>query len=530
MKKTISALLAAILVLGCFTGCAREDNPYVPTGDALVWDDPAIETTEAVLPDQQLTLVYYPEQSFNPYLCTDFTNRALFGLIYQGLFSTDKNYQSHPILCERYYVSEDLETYTIYIHEDATFSDGTVLTIEDVFASLQYAMESSYYKGRFTRVDEMYLTWDGGITFELETSYENFPLLLDVPIVKASEVSVERPLGTGPYQLDIATQGLRLLRRSNWWCRSGDLAATAAAIALQPAGSPTQVRDSFEFSDVGLVCANPGSDRYVDFRCDYELWDCESGVYLYLCCNMFSEVFSNASVRSALTYAIDRERIVSEYYRGFAHSATLPASPLSPYYDHGLAARYEYDGTKFVDAVNAAGLKNAEIKLLVNSEDSLRLRTARAIAEMLRECGLQVTLMQRSGNEYLYALNVGNYDLYLGTTKLSPNMDLTSFFAPGGNLRKGGISDAGIYTMCMDALENSGNYYNLHETVAADGRLTSVLFSSYAVYATRGLLTTLSPSRDNVFFYTIGNTMDHAMMEEAPAAPPPTTEGTIPNP
>ena len=239
---------------------------------------------------------------------------------------------------------------------------------------------------------------------------------------------------------------------------------------------------------------------------------------------MFSQVFSNATVRSALTYAIDRDRIVSDYYRGFARSATLPASPSSPYYDHGLAARYKYNPTKMVEAVNAAGLKNAEIKLLVNSDDSLRLRIARAVAEMLRECGLKVTLMQRSGNEYLYALNVGNYDLYLGQTKLSPTMDLTSFFAPGGNLRKGGISDGGIYSMCMDALENSGNYYNLHEMVANDGRLCSILFSSYAVYATRGLVSSLDPSRDNVFFYTIGNTMEFAQVEEA--GPPPTTAET----
>ena len=45
-----------------------------------------------------------------------------------------------------------------------------------------------------------------------------------------------------------------------------------------------------------------------------------------------------------------------------------------------------------------------------------------------------------------------------------------------------------------------------------------------------GLLTTLAPARDNVFFYTIGNTMDHALMDEAPEPPPPTTETTEPSP
>ena len=36
-------------------------------------------------------------------------------------------------------------------------------------------------------------------------------------------------------------------------------------------------------------------------------------------------------------------------------SATLPASPHSPYYNKALAARYGYDPDKFTEAVSAAG-------------------------------------------------------------------------------------------------------------------------------------------------------------------------------
>ena len=40
MKKGISALLALILCLGCFTGCVGsiDNSSYVPTGDALLMD------------------------------------------------------------------------------------------------------------------------------------------------------------------------------------------------------------------------------------------------------------------------------------------------------------------------------------------------------------------------------------------------------------------------------------------------------------------------------------------------------------
>ena len=47
--------------------------------------------------------------------------------------------------------------------------------------------------------------------------------------------------------------------------------------------------------------------------------------------------------------------------------------------------------------------------------------------------------------------------------------------------------------------------------VAEDGRLCPVLFQTYNVHATRGVLTGLTPSRDNVFYYSLGKTMDQIL-------------------
>jgi hypothetical protein len=43
-----------------------------------------------------------------------------------------------------------------------------------------------------------------------------------------------------------------------------------------------------------------------------------------------------------------------------------------------------------------------------------------------------------------------------------------------------------------------------------DGYLCPILFRSYAVYASRCLLTDLQPARDNVFCYSIGKTLEDA--------------------
>jgi len=511
MKRIIVFLLCTCLTMSLFSGCSSEDTPYVPTGNGLTWEDDTVVIPTGTEPEQErdVAMAYYPNESMNPYLSTDFTNRTLFPLLYQGLFTVDRNYNIFPMLCKRYTVSKDMRTYTLYL-ENATFSDGSLVTASDVLASYQAAMAGPVYSGRFRHVEEILLSGDGGVIFKLETSYENFPLLLDVPIVKAADVNADRPLGSGPYFLEQTTAGLRLRRRSNWWCRA-ELSLSASSIALTVAESPAQIRDEFQFGNVGIVCADPGSDSYADYRSDYELWDCENGDFLYMGCNTASPLFSDTAVRSALTYAIDRDALVAKYYRGFAHSATLPASPVSPYYNAQLAARYTYDSDRFTQAVSTAGLTGATVRVLVNKNDTLRLRTARAIGQMLVQCGLVLQMVETTGEDYLYLLANGEYDLYVGQTRLSPNMDLSAFFVKSSAFRYGGMTDAATYAMCLEALANRGNYYNLHQMIMQDGRLCPVLFQSYSIHATRGVLTNLTPARDNIFFYTLGKTMEDAL-------------------
>ena len=508
MKRILPLLLAICLLTGLFSGCDYQPDDYVPTGDGLsdVTGTPVQKPSNQT---QNLTLAYYPDRSLNPYDCTDFTNRSLFPLLYQSLFSVDRNYQVVPILCDRYSISVDMRTYTIY-PAAATFSDGTVLTPADVAASLQAAKTGSYYAGRFQHISSITATGDA-VIITLDTPMENLPLLLDIPIVKASEVKSPSPLGTGPYVMDESLGSKRLRRSSLWWC-DGDLVITAQYIPLLPGTSPNNIRDQFEFADLELVCADPGSDTYADYRCDYELWDIENGIFLYLVCNSKSTVFANDSVRRALTHAINRDYLADTFYRGFARSAELPASPLSPYYDSSLAERYRYDSAKMTAAVEAAGFTGASITLLLNADDSLRLRAGRAIGDMLSACGLQVTLMEVNSSEFIEQVKWGKYDLYLGQTRLSSNMDLTAFFAKNGTLNYGGLADTTAYAMCLEALANQGNYYNLHKEVMDDGQLCPILFRSYAVYATRGLVTQLTPARDNMFFYTTGRTMADALI------------------
>lgn len=511
MKKTLLILLCAAMVFTLFSGCAAEDTAYIPTGDALAPEDADVNATqpEERAETQEFSLTYYENRSMNPIIATDFTNRALFSLIYQGLFFVNNKNQAVPILCDTYKHSSDSRVFTFFLMDGAKFSDGTPVTVEDVLATYTTALNSTYYKARFVHVREIFISDEGGISFRLNNPIEDLPLLLDVPIVKASQIEDPHPLGTGPYLFENSLVGAQLRRNQAWWCESmaTNLAVYAETIPLVPATSTTQIRDEFEFSDVGVVCADPFSDSYADYRCDFELSDCPNGMFLFLSCNVaYSEVFSNDALRATLTYAIDREKLAADHYRGFAKTTALAVDPRSPYYSPSLDAKYGYDPVRFIDALSDIKMPKEPVRLLVNKDDSLRLRAARDIAAMLTECGLETVTVEQVTSKYLSDIRVGKYDLYLGQTRLSANMDLTPFFHPYGNMSRNGIADTDIYALCLDALENSGNFYNLHKAVAEDGSIIPILFGSYTVYATRGLVTSMTPSRDCVFFYHLGRT------------------------
>lgn len=521
MKRIFCLFLCLVTVL---SGCGRsiDNSGYVPTGDALLMEDQDPDDLIQEEDTQELTLAYYPDRSMNPLHGSDYTNRVIMSLMYQGLFAVTDQAESYPILASGYKTTADNRTWTIYLDENARFSDGTRVTLQDVLASYEQAQKEAYYKGRFTHIARIELSSDGGIDFFLDTPYQNLALLLDIPIVKASQVEDDHPLGTGPYAWEETLSGVCLQRVSDWWCTESTLVAKDSSIALIEAESTTQVRDEFEFGDLSLAIANPQTDSYTDYRCDYELWEIENGYLMFIGCNVtYSKFFDDGTLRTLLTYAIDRETIVEENYKGMARASTLMVSPESPYYYSSLAEKYAYDPLKFINSMVNYIIprddknKQKTLRLLVNNDDSARLRIARSLAETLTDFGLPTETLEYGTNGFESVMNAKNYDIYLGITRLSPNYDLSEIYKSWGAIgSSGGMANETLLGMAQHALEDEGTYYNLLKMVADDGRVIPIFFGYYAVYAKRGLISDLTPARDNVFLYTIGKTMETCKVQD----------------
>lgn len=537
MKKTspLLRLGAALLCLFLLTGCAGPDGisgahrpqPEDTEATASPRETTPLQTESSSngTPSSETSfgLAYYPDGGFNPFTCTKLANRAIMSLLYQRLFVVGSDYSIQTDLVRSYEFSSDLRSLTMIL-DHVTFTDGTALTSQDVVASLQAAAgEGSVYGSRFFHVTDFEATDTYTVTVYTDTPYEMLPMLLDVPIVRAADVATAQPMGSGPYALRGTGEAMHLERKLGY---SGPIALSQKSITLYTADSTTEIRDDFEFRSINLSYTDPGSASYVDYRSDCELYEVPAGILLYLGCNCEAGLFADETVRAALTYAINRDDLLSDPYNGFAQAATLPADPSSPFYDQALAASYAYAPEKFKTIIKNNALMDTEITLLVNGDSGYRVQAADKIAKDLTAAGLKVTVNTLTGSSYENALIAWDYDLYLGETRLSPNYDLSQFFRPWGDLSYGGMDDSVLYDACLDALENSGNYYNFHQAIAKDGRLVPVLFRSYAIYVNRGSIPDLAPGIDCIFHY-------NSLAEEPGEAtlPPEVTEPeTIPRP
>lgn len=515
-------------------------------------ETPVALATESSNELTEYGLAYQAEYGLDPYDCLSLNNRVILSFLYESLFVVNSRYAAEPVLATGYDVSGDGLSTTVYLRRGVLFHDGREMTAKDVIYSISQARGSDYYGSRFYAVTDVTAQDDYTLVLTTSVAYECLPLLLDIPIVRdtsadakpeppeaeapedettteeskegaseepeaeSAEVPPEepteeeapsapaepaQPVGTGPYRYASAT---RLERFDGWWQEGAPL-ADFPYISLYTAETSAEIRDHFEYEDINLVQTDPNSSAYVNFHNDYELWTAPTTVMQYIGYNLNSNVFSNYGLRSAITYAIDRETLVTEQAGGFATASSLPCPPQAPFYDARQANSYSYSPSRFHEQLESASVKDMDGDgvldlyvtslgyavpvsgtMLVCSSSYQRVQTASAIVSALNALGFDLTLKSVDTSEFRQLLALGSFDLYYGEVRLSANFDLSSFFRFGGSLAYGALADNYMENLCHLALANNGNNYNLYERLCGRGYITPVLFKNYAIYTTRG--------------------------------------------
>lgn len=492
MRRFGILLLALALLLA---GCGNTGDVSSSSSGSQSSSSSSSSQEEQEKNTQPFTLAAYPAYSFHPALSTSQANLTLAPLLYESLFTVDSTFTATPQLCQSYTVSEDGLTWTFQLRAGVTFSDGTPLTGEIVAQALQTAKDpASRYAKRLANVSGVSGSGEQ-VTITLTTPNGALPTLLDIPIALDSS---NRPLGTGPYVLSEQGGKLYLNARADWWQGADSLSLKQIPLATMT--QKEQAATAFSSGEVTLIDADITGSNELGYSGSYEVWEYNTTGLIYLGFQTAHGVCQDPEVRQAIAKAIDRSYVTDSVYARHATASTLPVHPDSALYDAELAQELEYD----LSALKALELNRKSLTLLVNIEDMAKSAAANRIAEDLESAGLRVTVERLAWENYVKALESGQFDLYLAEVYLTADFDLTSLVSPQGELNYGGWNDAAVPLLLENVRKAQGEQRvttmaTLLRYLNQNAPIAPICFREGTVLTQYDRVENLSPVQGNVF-------------------------------
>lgn len=500
MKRLFSLALAASLWL--LVGCSSGDDADIdPSWEAYQQE----QTTEApptepspVYPDS-FSLGYHRDLTLDPITCGDGLQQDVASLLYEPLFCLDETFEPFPVLCESYRWDASGLVCTLSIRKDVFFHDGSKLTAADAAASLRRAAASERYGYRLRQVASIAANQSGQVILTLSTPNQGFLSLLDIPIVKQGTEVQTVPVGTGPYLFVTGSDGNYLQSNSDWWQQK---ALPVDTIPLVQAKDRDTASYLFSSHRIELLTLDPTEGKAANSQQTTET-ERPTTILQFVGFNTSSPVFSSVNARRAFSIGLQREMLTTAFLSGHAQAAQFPISPSSSLYPADLEQPYSYEAT--LSALRAAGYGTGtaqELTLLVNTENSFRLASAEYIAESLSLLDWNITVTALPWEEYLQALALGAFDLYLGEVRLTADWDLSSVIGSGGAINYGGFTDPSLDNLMQNlkgASDRSGAARQLCQYLQTTAPIAPICFRNYTVLTHTGVAENLSPTSGTTF-------------------------------
>lgn len=435
MKKLICLFACFAIVVGIFSACSDRNNDDTTTTETTT----EVTETAKPLPERKVTLGYYKDKSLNPFKTESPTNKSLTTLIYDSLFLPVDSYTVEPLIGLSFTNNEKMLTVTI--DPEALFCDGTTIDPSDVVYSFNLAKESSQYMGRLENFTSA-AAGVGSVTFTLLSPDIFAENCLTFPIVKYGTGDNDIPTGSGRYTI-AKKAGKYFLTANEHSTRLEEMATLS--IDLVPITSDAGELYLLQTGDLTYFFDDLSDGEYTKIRANTTRVTLNNMVYLGI--NSDTKELKSKKVKEALCYAVNKSSIADSAYSGIAKQSDVPFNPTWNVLSEQPTVFYEQNPMKagellveagyvFAYAHNQYRSKNfeyLELTLLVNNESQPKKKIAEMIADSLKAVGIKVTVNAVSYEEYVQALSYGNYDLYIGEVKLTPNMSLSPFFSENGS-------------------------------------------------------------------------------------------------
>ena len=341
-RKGLAVLLAAVMAFGTLAGCGGTKKETEAGNETAKTEGASEETKKAdTAEDDDLEFTFSIGNSnttagfsFDPAVDYLSQKSVTMGMAETLFVLDDETKEVLPHLATGYEQKDDL-TWEITIRDGVTFSNGKPLDAEAARKALEYIFANNTRLG--TMADIASMEADGQIlTLKTNEIVAIMPrILTEVNAIifdtEASDDYSKGVIGTGPYILESVDGdgNCELVRNDNYWqgkpaasrihTKSG-LDASALTLALQ---SKELDWAGIQTSDLSLFENNP----------EYTVLNYNPGRVYYLYLNPNYTFTEDDALREALTYAVDRDAILSGVYsgRGTVSKGVFPEN--SAYYD-----------------------------------------------------------------------------------------------------------------------------------------------------------------------------------------------------
>lgn len=441
MKKTfriVALILCVIVSLTAFSSCSKGLGELMPASAGI--DD-----------SSQLKLPVCNTDSLNPYLATTQYNLALSSLLFEGLVKVEEDFTVTNVIAKS--ISVVGNTVNVNMNSAYVFSDGSPVTANDIEYSFNMAKESDNFSKQLENFDEIAAAGNN-VSFTLKNPDKHASLCLDFPIVKEPKDEEDRSvIGSGKYKIE-NTQSLVMNER--WHSKDLPKVRRIRLInMLDTASGP----ESVETGNISYYFQDMSNGSYV--RKNVHVYETMMTNLVFLGMNSNNEHLKKAEVRQAISLLVPKNTIVEESYLGYGQIADTAFFPGWKELENVRPAEKSEGLTEAAELLGSAGYKKSEddvlakfmrLRIIVNDDNPFKISAAENIAGVLKTAGIDAVVEKIPFDSFVGRLQRGEYELYIGETKLSKNMSLSPFFSYGAGASYGIDTNGKIVSVYNDYL------------------------------------------------------------------------------
>lgn len=462
--RKLAAFTMAICLLLVFSACGSSPQPSeeLPTPSAAK-ELPMPEGTGAA-GGQELT-INMPEnpQTLNPLTAQEENLCNVLSLVVEPAIKIEANGEILPSVIENWTFDAQTMTFTFVIRKNVSFHDGKgtvgaddlLFCIERICSYTEAESPYAKYKyvvGGYAKIDDT--TFTVKVTEKTKDIFYfmNFPVLPKSYYESAGVDFLQKPVGTGPYQVDSYTkgEGMALSLFGDWW----KTPPVFTKITAKPMDAEdSKIKGYQDGSFDAVMSASYTAESYAS-EGKTTVHPIVYPTYHCLIPNMGDSFVGNKNVRRAISMALDRSKIVSASVLGSGQATETPLRQDLWYFENSSSAvgngynasaagklledaGYKLDAeTGFRYSENGNGSKNyLKVNLIFTEAKDFAYRSAicESVADQLAVVGIQVNIIEKSDEDYKTALSQHNFDLALCSYSMKSNQEIDFLFSAENN-------------------------------------------------------------------------------------------------